>query len=596
MDNWSGEVTTFDNEPDALAHQEDLLALYARNGFMDRTPPNDDGGDSSGGPSDPPPSGPDGGNGGNPPAPSNNPPANPPADIVPPTPAPTDSAVFEPYRRGAPDGQLNIGPLWQPDNRDVTDTPAEGAVLHTFPAANIGGDYNPGHYWLNPDGTVAFFDEARDGKSHRGWSPLENNPDNSGVRYQPGDVFDPNYRRENPAAPGSQAPGAPQGPSVPQAPQAPNGPEPLEPGRVIPARPAPAGGRPRVNKVQPGDRFLKFKARKVREGANDINTYWDVYDKKTGKIIGHAETKEIAIDMVNGIRDEKGKLIDFTTPIPPRPASTTFRPKGYRRTASGTGYFLENPNKPDGPVVRVDYDEQQKKWVSTMFANKQDAVENDPNKGIGTAEAGTRTEIEKLGYENVQKELDRRNPPAPASPAPATPAQPQASQHTRTDFGSKVFAVHDGDNEYGVAKKGQDGKWSVNVFPTPGDGNDASKSFFNGSFDTPEEAEAAIRKAIADKRAAEQPENILQWQSGSDGKAYIGLDGIPGYDADNSPVWGLSPMPFGAGWFVGAWGKKSDKDAGMPPVGTSRIDDEAEARRFAEDSLQAWLERHPPTN
>jgi hypothetical protein len=53
-------------------------------------------------------------------------------------------------------------------------------------------------------------------------------------------------------------------------------------------------------------------------------------------------------------------------------------------------------------------------------------------------------------------------------------------------------------------------------------------------------------------------------------------------------------MPFGAGWFVGGWGKKSDKDAGLPPAGTSRFDDEAQARKFAEDWLQDWLQRNPP--
>jgi hypothetical protein len=591
VDNWSGEVTTFDNEPDALAHQEELLALYARNGFMDRTPPNDDGGESSGGPSDPPPSGPNDGNGGNPPAPTNNPPALPPEanpandpDFIPP--------AGIPMINGDGTGKVNVGGgnMGQPDDiRDVVLEKDPNAVMRSFQAKYF-GDYNPGVYWENPDGTVAMWNTQRDGEAPRNWTPWDNEP--VGPNGDPQFIFpnpnDPNGGQRipepgrPPVDPDAFVPTAPSTPSAPapRAPRAPRAPQ----------------GRPRVNKVQPGDRFLRFKPRRIREGANDSTTYWDVYDKKSGKIIGAAKTRQIAEGIVNGTRDEKGKLIDFTTPVAPRPASTTVRPAGYRRTASGTGYFLENPNKPDAPVVRVDFDEQQNKWVSTMYANKQDAVENDPAKGIGTDEAGTRTEIEKLGYASVQKELDRRNPPAPAPTTPqAQPVEPQQTQHTRTDFGSKVFAVHDGDNEYGVAKKGQDGKWSVNVFPSPADGNDASKSFFDGSFDTPEEAEAAIRKAIADKRAAERPDNILQWQSASDGKAYLGLEGVAGYDADNSPVWGLSQMPFGAGWFVGAWNKKSDKDAGMPPVGTSRIDDEAQARRFAEDSLQAWLERNPPT-
>ena len=498
IDVFSGDITSFNSEADAMSHQEALLDAYAFNGMFDsNNPPSDDGGDSSGGPSTPPPSGPDGGNGGN----GGNPPPNP---------------TFEP----------------QPDNAPIP------------------------------------------GKLPEPRQPLIPT-DANGNPILPG---------ANPATPGSQAPGAPQEPSVPQAPQAPNGPEPLQPGRVIPARPQ---GRPRVNPVQPGDRYVKYHA--GRDG-----NYWDIRDSRTRKVIGRAATREIADEIALGVRDLNGKLIDYTTPIVPRTRKVGDRfprPKGYKRTAVGQGYFLENPNDPNAPVVRVEFDRDLNKWVGRMYANKQDAVKNDPTKSIGTDTSNSQNEIESLANEGVQLELDRRNPPAPA-----TPAQPQASQHTRTNFGSSVFAVHEGDNEYGVAKKGQDGKWSVNVFPTPADGNDASKSFFNGTFDTPDEAEAAIRKAIADKRATEQPENILQWQSGSDGKAYIGLDGVPGYDAENSPVWGLSPMPFGAGWFVGAWGKKSDKDAGMPPVGTSRIDDEAEARRFAQDSLLAWLERHPPTN
>lgn len=581
VDNWSGEVTTFDNEPDALAHQEDLLALYARNGFMDRTPP-EDGGDSSGGPSTPPPSGPDGGNGGN----GGNPPT-PPA-----SPAPV---VIDGINRDA-DG-YEIG---NPKDAIAKQLGLPPGAEYVPPLTPYGGSQEPGFGYIKTGTgmstvlTPATKEQARafgfNGDGNGGAVPNRPRPGDElrpvGPDFVPQDtVILPGA---NPATPGSQAPGAPQDPSVPQAPEAPNGPEPIQPGRVIPARPQ---GRPRVNPVQPGERYVKYNA--GRDG-----NYWDIRESRNRRVIGRAATREIADDIALGLRDLNGKLIDYTTPIVPRTrgAGDRFpRPKGYKRTAVGQGYLLENTADPNAPVSRVEYDLDREEWVGSLYANKQDALAKRNPIGSEMSDA-SQVAMESKANKAVQEELDRRNPPAPAPVAPqAQPAEPQQTQHTRTDFGSKVFAVHDGDNEYGVAKKGQDGKWSVNVFPSPADGNDASKSFFDGSFDTPEEAEAAIRQAIADKRANEQPENILQWQSGSDGKAYIGLDGVPGYDAENSPVWGLSPMPFGAGWFVGAWNKKSDKDAGMPPVGTSRIEGEEEARKFAEDSLQAWLERNPPT-
>lgn len=450
VDNWSGEVTTFDNEADAISHQEEMLTLYAINGLFDDGNPPSDGGDSSGGPSNPPPSGPggsgpsDGGNGGN------------------------------------------------------------------------GGNNQP------------------------------------------------------------PAPGTP---------------EPVAPA-VEPSQPAPSRlPRPRVNPVKPGDRIVKYNA--GRDG-----NHWDVIDRKTRRVVGRADTREKAEEMALGLRDvNTGELIDYSTPIQPRNGVTrTPRPRGYKRTVvDNDSYLIENPNDPNGPAVRVTRDRNAGTWTGRLFANKQDAMENDPNKQIGSSTESSSQKIDDMAYEGIQRELDRRNPPAPAPQA--QPAQPQQTiPHTRTDFGPSVFAVHDNNNEYGSAVKGSDGKWAVNVFNTPGDINSPDRAFFSGKFDTPEEAEAAIRKAIADKRAAEQPANILQWQSGSDGKAYLGLDGIPGYDAENSPVWGISPMPFGAGWISGAWNTKADRDAGLPSVSVSRHDDEQKAKSWIESQVADYLNRVPPTN
>jgi hypothetical protein len=595
VDVFSGDVTSFNSEADAMTHQEALLDAYAFNGMFDSNdPPSEDGGDSSGGPSTPPPSGPDGGNGGTPPAPSTPPmaPANPATP-----PAPRRIVV----------GQDSEGY----DTNDPNDMISKQLGLppgssYQWPIQQYGGTWQTGNGWVfeGPNGpgrpatraeALAFgYDLGTDELSPPLFDPanLPPIPDNIPI---PGRLPEPRQPLiptdangnpilpgANPATPGSQAPGGPQDPSVPQAPQAPDGPEPLQPGRVIPA------GRPRVNNVQPGDRRLNFNP--GRDGK-----YWDVIDRKTRQVIGRARDREVAEQMALGLRDADGKLIDFNTPVPvnPRGPAKFPRPKGYKRTYIGRrqGYYIENPNDPNAPVVRATFDKDSNEWVGKLYANKQDAEAERNPIGEEVRDAGP-VKFDGKANETLQKELDRLNPPAPAPEA--QPAEPEQTQHTRTDFGSSVFAVHDGDNEYGVAKKGQDGKWSVNVFPTPADGNDASKSFFNGTFDTPAEAEAAIRKAIADKRATEKPADILQWQSGSDGKAYLGLEGVAGYDANESPVWGLSKMPFGAGWFVGGWGKKSDKDAGLPPAGTSRFDDEAQARKFAEDWLQDWLQRNPP--
>jgi hypothetical protein len=571
VDVFSGDVTSFNSEADAMTHQEALLDAYAFNGMFDSNdPPSEDGGDSSGGPSTPPPSGPDGGNGGNPPTP-------------PASPAPV---VIDGINRDA-DG-YEIGNTNDAINKQLGLPPG---AKYVPPLTPYGGSQEPGFGYIRTGTGMGMVLTPATEEQARAFGFTGNGNGGGPNRPRPGDELipvGPDFIPQdtvilpgaNPATPGSQAPGGPQDPSVPQAPQAPDGPEPLQPGRVIPA------GRPRVNNVQPGDRRLNFNP--GRDGK-----YWDVIDRKTRQVIGRARDREVAEQMALGLRDADGKLIDFNTPVPvnPRGPAKFPRPKGYKRTYIGRrqGYYIENPNDPNAPVVRANFDKDSNEWVGKLYANKQDAEAERNPIGEEVRDAGP-VKFDGKANETLQKELDRLNPPAPAPEA--QPAEPEQTQHTRTDFGSSVFAVHDGDNEYGVAKKGQDGKWSVNVFPTPADGNDASKSFFNGTFDTPAEAEAAIRKAIADKRATEKPADILQWQSGSDGKAYLGLEGVEGFDPETSPVWGVGALPFGAGWLTAGWNTKADKDAGLPPFATGRYDDEESARASAVSQREGYIERN----
>jgi hypothetical protein len=342
-----------------------------------------------------------------------------------------------------------------------------------------------------------------------------------------------------------------------------------------------------VNNVRPGDRRLNFNP--GRDGK-----YWDVIDRKTRQVIGRARDREIAEEMALGLRDADGKLIDYNTPVPvnPRGPAKFPRPKGYKRTYIGRrqGYYIENPNDPNAPVVRANFDRDSNEWVGKLYANKQDAEAERNPIGEEVRDAGP-VKFDGKANEALQKELDRLNPPAPAqAPEPASPATPTG--HKRTDLGPTAFTLHDGNNEYGVVQQGADGKWNARLHSNPTDGFNNENPIATGTYDTPEEAEAALRQAIADRRAAEQPENILQWQSGSDGKAYLGLEGVEGFDPETSPVWGVGALPFGAGWLTAGWNTKADKDAGLPPFATGRYDDEESARASAVSQREGYIERN----
>jgi hypothetical protein len=345
-----------------------------------------------------------------------------------------------------------------------------------------------------------------------------------------------------------------------------------------------------VNPVQPGERFVRYHA--GRDG-----NYWDIIDRKSRRKIGRADTIEKANEMAAGLRGLDGKLIDYDTPVAPRQprqVDAKFpRPSGYRRTAVGQGYFLENTNDPNGPVARVEYDADSSTWVGNLYATKADAEAR--RAPIGEFSAKSQNDAESKANGAVQEELDRRNPPAPEPAAPAAPApqaQPAVSNHQRADLGPDIFSLYDGNKEYGIAEKGEDGKWTARLHENPRDALSNRNPISTGSYDTAEEAEAAMRQAIADRQAP-QAANILQWQSGSDGKSYLGLDGVPGIDANNAPVYGISPGPFG-GWIVAGWSSKADKDAGLPPVAVTNHANEQDAKDSAMNYAQQAIDSMAP--
>jgi len=484
-------------------------------------------------------------------------------------------------------GQMNVGGGvgGQNDFRDITPQPQEGAILRQHNARNIGGDYNPGFYWENPDGTVAEWDSNRDGKKFMRPTPINREePDNSGVRYQPGDVFDPNHRPDN----GNNNNGGtlPTGPSdnggnggTPPANNPPAGPAPVAPEAEPVQEPQ---GKPRVNRIQPGDRYVKQNNRLLPD-KNGKYTGFDVYDARTKKLIARAETKEIADDIAAGRRDLNGKLIDYTTPQKPG-IQRVPRPEGYSKNITpdskdrmfNKDFYIENLKDPNSPVVRLNYDEANAQYVGQLYANKEDA-KNQRNP-IGESFANSaQIRAEDTAHAAIQKELDKK----------VKPAVPVA-EATRTDMGDGVFSVAGTNGEYGIAVRGSDGKWSTRTHETSRDAMNNRNPIDSGTYDTEQEAEAAIRKTIADRDAQRNAANILQWQSGSDGKQYLGLDGVPGVDEETSPVYGISPSPFG-GWALARWDSKAAKDAGAQPSSIMAQPDEESAKNDALKQMNDFL-------
>jgi hypothetical protein len=505
-------------------------------------------------------------------------------------------------------GQMNVGGGvgGQNDFRDITPQPQEGAILRQHNPQNIGGDYNPGFYWENPDGTVAEWDFNRDGqKFMRPRPPSWEEPDNSGVRYQPGDVFDPNHRPDN----GNNNGGTPPtGPSdnggnggnggTPPANNPPAGPAPVAPEAEPVQEPQ---GKPRVNRIQPGDRYVKQNNR-LLPNKNGKYTGFDVYDARTKKLIATAETKEIADDIAAGRRDLNGKLIDYTTPQKPG-IQRVPRPEGYSKNITpdskdrmfNKDFYIENLKDPNSPVVRLNYDEANAQYVGQLYANKEDA-KNQRNP-IGESFANSaQIRAEDTAHERLQKELDKKNP-VPATQAPNSPQGQLAPNHKRNDLGSDAFTVTDGNNEYGVAERVAPDMWMVRVHSNARDGVLNRNPISTGSYDNAEDAEAAIRKAIDRNQAQKNQANMLQWQSGSDGKQYLGLDGVPGVDAENGPVYGISPSPFG-GWAMARWDSKASKDAGAQPSSIVAHPDEEAAKNDAlkqiNDFLRKLTGQNPP--
>jgi hypothetical protein len=399
-------------------------------------------------------------------------------------------------------GQMNVGGGAGGGNdfRDMTPQPQEGAILRQHASRNIGGDYNPGFYWENPDGTVSEWDDNRDGpRFMRPIPPSWREPDNSGVKYRPGDVFNPNQGPNDggnpPAGPSGGDDGNGGNGGTPPTNNPPAGPAPAAPTPSQPSR-QPRTRKPVVNEVQPGDRYVRYNSRRNDKPGGE-RTHWDIYDKRTGKVIARATEKEVADDIAAGVRDKNGNPINFDTP------------------SGGQG---------------------------------------------GNA------------------------PATPQANAP-TAGQPTG---TRTNLGDGIFSVHNENEEYGIAIKGADGKWSARVHENAVDAISNNNPISTGTYDTPEEAEAAIRKAIAERQAQRKAANTLQWQSGSDGKQYLGLDGVAGVDAENSPVYGISPSPFG-GWAMARWDSKAAKDAGAPPNSIVAQPDEEAAKNDALQQINDFL-------
>jgi hypothetical protein len=338
---------------------------------------------------------------------------------------------------------------------------------------------------------------------------------------------------------------------------------------------------------------------------NGKYTGFDVYDARTKKLIATAETKEIADDIAAGRRDLNGKLIDYTTPQKPG-IQRVPKPEGYSRNITpdskdrmfNKDFYIENLRDPNAPVVRLDYDEANAQYVGQLYANKEDA-KNRRNPIGESFKNSAQIRAEDTAHEILQKELDRRNP-APAAQAPEAPSSPEgplAPNHQRNDLGSDAFTVTDGNNEYGVAERVAPDMWMVRVHGNARDGVLNRNPISTGSYDNAEDAEAAIRKAIDRNQAQKNQANMLQWQSGSDGKQYLGLDGIPGVDAENAPVYGISPSPFG-GWAMARWDSKAAKDIGAPPNSIVAKPDEEAAKNDAfkqlNDFLRALTGQNPP--
>ena len=275
----------------------------------------------------------------------------------------------------------------------------------------------------------------------------------------------------------------------------PAGPAPAAPTPSQPSR-QPRTRKPVVNEVQPGDRYVRYNSRRNDKPGGE-RTHWDIYDKRTGKVIARATEKEVADDIAAGVRDKNGNPINFDTP-------------------SG-------------------------------------------------GQSGN----------------------APATPQANAPTAGQPTG-TRTNLGDGIFSVHNENEEYGIAIRGADGKWSARVHENAVDAISNNNPISTGTYDTPEEAEAAIRKAIAERQAQRKAANTLQWQSGSDGKQYLGLDGVAGVDAENSPVYGVSPSPFG-GWAMARWDSKAAKDAGAPPNSIVAQPDEEAAKNDALQQINDFL-------
>ena len=392
------------------------------------------------------------------------------------------------------------------------------------------------------------------------------------------DPTSPNDGGNPPAGPSDGGGGG-----VPPTNNPPAGPAPVAPEAEPAQEPQ---GQPRVNRIQPGDRYIKQNNR-LLPNKNGKYTRFDIYDARTKKLIASAETKEIADDIAAGRRDLNGKLIDYTTPQKPG-IQRVPKPEGYSRNITpeskdrmfNKDFYVENRNDPNAPVVRLDYDEPNAQYVGTLYANKEDA-ENRRNP-IGEPFANSaQIRAEDAAHSAIQKELDKRNPAGPTSTAP------QAGG-TRNELGDGVFSVNNGNDEYGIAVRGTDGKWSARVHESPRDAMNNANPISSGTYDTEQEAEDAMRQTIAERQAKRDAANVLQWQSGSDGKQYLGLDGVAGVDAENAPVYGISPSPFG-GWAMARWDSKAARDAGAPPNSIVAQPDEEAAKNDALQQINDFL-------
>jgi hypothetical protein len=271
-------------------------------------------------------------------------------------------------------------------------------------------------------------------------------------------------------------------------------------------------------------------------------------------------------------------------PATPAPANPEPVPTPAPQVPAPQGKPRVNPVQPGDRRVNINIGRDGNKW---------DIIDNKTRRVIARAKTREIAEEIASGARDLNgKLIDYTTPQVPRTrrPVPPTvpPTQQSAGNVTRNDLGDGVFSVTNQDAEYGLAVRQSDGTWSARVHENPRDAMNNRNPIISGTYANEQEAEDAIRQAIAERQAQRDAANVLQWQSGSDGKQYLGLDGVAGVDAENGPVYGISPSPFG-GWALARWDTKASKDAGAQPNSIVAQPDEEAAKNDALQQINDFL-------